>query len=56
MVARRPVQGWEARHAPRQDGRRFAGAGAGAGLARALWLGSERLTGTAFPLDDVSAW
>ena len=36
MVARRRVQGWEARHAPRQDGRRFVVTGASAGLGLAL--------------------
>lgn len=36
MVARRRVQGWGVRHAPRQDGRRFVVTGASAGLGLAL--------------------
>jgi NAD(P)-dependent dehydrogenase (short-subunit alcohol dehydrogenase family) len=36
MVTRRKVQGWDVRHAPRQDGRRFVVTGASAGLGLAL--------------------
>jgi len=54
MVARRRVQGWDIRHAPRQEGRRFVVTGAsgrlGLGLTRALVrLGADVTIGAGDP-------